>query len=463
MLLKVKQQTADGFALSPSLQQQLKTQLLNDTITQTVLIQAAEKAGFVITPVQAVTVLKQLPQFQEKGVFSKDRFEQIIARLNYTRESLLGNIAKSLLLNQVATGIQETSFVLPGDANQMTSLLEQKRDFEYAIIPSASFKKAVPPADIANYYNQHKNEFMTPEKIQLEYVQLNVQQLKPSIQVSEQEIADYFSGNSALSKDNKKDIAKAKEALLQQKAEQEFITASDKLTDLTYTNSGSLIEAANALGLKVEQSEFFSQQGGATNLTKSPKILNTVFAADFIKSNINSNLIELSPGTVVVVRIKEVQPAAPLALNAVKSKIEQKLAANSIRVLATQKGEQLLSQIKTKSDFKKILTATGYGTISKQQISRSQSNIDKQLLQLAFTVSPSDSKGAAGLALNNGDYAIVLLNKADDLPVNKITEQQRTTMAKAYSDIYGKSEYQMYVNNQMNKAKIKLFKATIQP
>jgi len=51
----------------------------------------------------------------------------------------------------------------------------------------------------------------------------------------------------------------------------------------------------------------------------------------------------------------------------------------------------------------------------------------------------------------------VWLDRAIDFPSNKITDEMRTRMMKLYSDTYGKVEYGLYLDHQMEIAKIKLY------
>jgi peptidyl-prolyl cis-trans isomerase D len=251
MLLRLKEYAGSNLNLPSAMQQQMKRQALNNLATQTVLVQAANKAGFMITPYHTSAVIKQMPEFQQDGQFSKARFQQIISRLDYTQPQFIADIQQTLLLNQVASGIAGTEFVLPNELGQTMAIMEQKRDVAYVVLTASQFKKEVKSEDVKLYYEQHANKFMAPAKLRLEYVELSLAALKKNSTVSQQELADYFGSNGDLVKSDPKVIAKAKETLLQQKAEQEFSANSDKLTELSYTNPASLQETADALGLKV--------------------------------------------------------------------------------------------------------------------------------------------------------------------------------------------------------------------
>lgn len=455
-MLKLKQQAGDGFVLNQVAQQQVKTQLLNEMILQSVLAQAVSKAGFYISPVQTVTLIKQLPQFQENGQFSKERFEQIISKLSYTRQTFLADVTETLMLNQLVSGIVGSSFVLPNELAQTIAVLEQRRDIKYIIIPGTTSEKPIPHQEVAQYYQQHQNEFYAPEKIQLEYVELSIDDIKKKIQITEQDLSDYFNGNPNAVKTNNQEIQKAKEAIAQQKAEQEFLTLSDKLTDLTYTNPNTLETAANALGLKIVSTDYFAKEGGETTLTKNPKVLNAVFTPEFIKSNTNSNPIELASGKVVVVRLKNHQASAPLPLPQVQDKITKQLLAVHAAAEAKEKGAQLLNKIHSPADFGTVLATSGYTIFAKKAAIRAQPGVDKAILQAAFAIPAHSKQPFKGLALANGDYVVLSVENIQDLPANRTSTQQKMNFSRVSADLYGKAEYELYIQSQLSRAKIKL-------
>lgn len=457
MIMRLKDQMGTSFSLTPLMQQELKIQALNNLVMQNVLLQAAINAGFRVTSQATSAMIKQMPAFQEEGNFSKERFHQIISKLGYSQQEFFSDVSASLLLNQVASGVIGSEFVLPNELNQAVALLEQKRDIEYAIIPVAQFKKNIHITEeqIKDYYLIHRDAFKVPAKVQLEYVQLSIDDLKKTVKITDQDLNDYFEANSDLDRKNPKVMIKAKEAIQQQQLEKAFLAASDKLTDLTYTNPKSLVEAAKILGLQIKTSEFFTQAGGDTPITKNPKIITSAFSADSIKDHTNSNLIEISPGNVVVLRAKNYQMETIAPIDQAKDKIRDVLTEKEAQVQAQQKGEKILEVIQDKNDFKKIALSAHLSPIIKKNISRHGKNVDREVLQIAFSIPPSARKPAYGTPLSNGDYVIVVVKNSVNLPASQITQEQRLTMEKLYSHTYGKLDYHLYSENQIERSKIK--------
>lgn len=457
MLLHVKDQLGAQFSLTPIMQEQLKVQTLNNLITETVLSQSAVKSGFRVTNMETATMVKQMPVFQENGQFSKSRFEVIVPRMGYTRDEFFADVSQTLLLNQVASGIIGSSFVLPNELKQAVSLVEQKRTIAFAIIPSNQFKKdiLVSDNDIKKYFDDHQNDFKLPAKLQLEYVALSIDDLKKTIKVTDDELTEFVE-NNGVNKNDSKAVTSAKENIQQQKAEQAFLAASDKLTELAYANPDSLDSPAKDLNLKIQNSEYFTQKGGSSTLTKNQQVIANAFNGELLKNHSNSNLIEISPGHVVIIRIKDYQAETVQALDAVKEGIKQKLTTLNEIAATKTRGEQLLAEIKTPADFDKIAQANHLKVVNKQNLSRQDKSISAEVAQQAFNINPQSAKKIAGAQLANGDYVLVSLLSSVDLAADKMTDKQRQNMTKIYSDTYGKLEYNLYVENQMDKAKVKI-------
>jgi hypothetical protein len=455
-LLRIKDQVGANYNLPASLQQQLKAQALNSLIIQNILIQAAFKAGFNVVPQETAAFIKQMPAFQENGQFSKDRFEHIINRMGYTQPEFFDDVSKSLVLNQIASGIEGTGFMLPNELNQAIMLLTQKRDIQYAVISRSNFKQNDSPSSMSinAYYEQNKNQFKVPAKVQIEYVMLAAEEMKKTLPVSAKEMENFFETNNNLNKTDPKAIEQAKETVRQQKLEQEFSATSDKLADLAYTNPDSLNTAATNLGLKIRTSDFFTQEGGNTDITKNPKIIATAFS-NILKNNTNSNLIEIAPGKVAVIRVKSYRPDTFVPLEEVREKIKEHLIAVNSANKASEAGVLLLQKIRNREDFKKIIAEQHLSLVTKEQISRQDKNINPNILRVAFSISPDAQKPIAGTQLANGNFVLVSVNKIN----SKVDNDQRmaNTIGKLYSDSYGKVDLDLYILNQINSAKIKTY------
>ncbi|HPE74300.1 MAG TPA: SurA N-terminal domain-containing protein, partial [Candidatus Competibacter sp.] len=99
----------------------------------------------------------------------------------------------------------------------------------------------------------------------------------------------------------REDVAKE---LRHQQAENRFYEISQTLANLSYEHPDSLEPTAKALGMPVQESDWFSRQGGK-GIVANSKVIDSAFGEDVLTRGLNSEPIELEPGHVVVVRVKE--------------------------------------------------------------------------------------------------------------------------------------------------------------
>jgi peptidyl-prolyl cis-trans isomerase D len=243
-------------------------------------------------------------------------------------------------------------------------------------------------------------------------------------------------------------------ALLDRQAEQTFSEDSDKLQNLTYANPESLEVAARALNLDMQSTPLFDKNGTKSGISSNPKIVGAGFSRDVLFQGNNSDLIQVDPNTVVVLRVKEHKPSAILPLADVESSIQLQLRKNIARKEAQSQGEMILSQLK---DHKISLVEVSkkYSLSLQQEINagRYDTKVDAAILNQAFKMPYPSSKG---MMLPSGDYAIIFLDAVHqgEFDKNKADIQSRIFREELESN-YGHLDYQFYVSNLMKKAKIK--------
>ena len=113
-----------------------------------------------------------------------------------------------------------------------------------------------------------------------------------------------------------------------------FIEKSQKLADISFEAS-DLVQPAETLGLKIQKSNLFSRDGGE-GVAGNKAVVAAAFSDDVVNLGANSDLIELSPGQVMVLRVNEHKKAERKSLTDVRGEVEAQLRQ--------QKGEEKLEK-----------------------------------------------------------------------------------------------------------------------
>lgn len=177
----------------------LQNQVLNQMVTHELLVQAAAKNGFSVSNNQANAAILSIPQFQEDGHFSAAKYQQALSAALFTQSSFQNEVKQGMLLNQQRFAFSGTSFAFQDEIERFVKLYMQTRDYKYLTIPVAQFVKDAHITDeqIKNYYEQHKKDFMDPEKVSLEYVLLSMNEVKKNISITSEEAKRFYDENTS--------------------------------------------------------------------------------------------------------------------------------------------------------------------------------------------------------------------------------------------------------------------------
>ncbi len=448
-------QSRDLSQMTAASENQLKQQLLNEMIVNSVSVQAARSNGFEVNASQADAAIVNIPQFQEDGHFSSDRYTQALSGAFFTPESFQKEVRQGMLLNQQRFALIGTSFALPGDISKFVKLYMQTRDYDYVKIPALKYLKQsnVSEQDITKYYQQNKNSFLAPEEISVSYIRLSMQDIKKSIHLSDADIKRFYEENKASTTNPYADAKTAiREQLLAERAQTKYAEILEKLSDLSYQTPDSLTPVAESLKLKIEESGLFSRHGADNPDLKNKLITQAAFSHDVLELGNNSDPIQIDNDTVVVLRVNKHIPAAEKTLVAVKPLIIEKLARKQAEAEAMQFGKQLLAdKVTAAPQQSKLISKDGLKWQGVKKAGRDAADgVPTAVNELAFDLARVGEK--SGLGLLDGDYVVVSLKAINDGKLDLLDKEQINSITQQIEASYGVMDYELYINSLMSKA-----------
>jgi hypothetical protein len=402
-------------------QKELKQTVLNQMVKNLILSQGSQKLGLFISNRQLQAMVTHMPIFQVDGKFSPERFQELLSRMYYTENAFFANTRNSLVMSQLAIGVAGTAFVLPHEIDAAIAKEHQRRDIEYYLISKDKFSKGIKisESEINDYYKKHLDEFMVPESVSVEYVQLSA--------------------------DN---LAKRSGAVPKEKLQQLFSEANDKLSEMAYTNSDSLEPVAKALNLDIKTTSVFTRDGGKNGIEKDPKFLKIAFSDAVLVQGYNSNPVEISPGNVVVMRLKQHFPAKAKELAVVRPLIEKELRDSAAQNKAKNIAETMLSDLKNGTPPAAL--AKKHNLSARTLIGLTRSDSKKSILTDA--VFAAEKYGMTQFA--NGDYAVIIVKKTIDYDTKNITQGERDAMKKKLVAEFGDNDFKGLIDGWTKKAVI---------
>lgn len=170
--------------------EQLRGPVLQQLISSSVMRQAAQDSGMVMSAAEVDKEIVQIPGFQVNDKFDPQTYRDALRRMGYSPASFRQVMERDLVLQQFADGVTESAFTTRADAEQLVAISMEERDFDYAILPVKDLldQVSVSEAEIEDYYKEHQDQFQRSEQVAIEYIELKPELFASSIDVSEQDV-----------------------------------------------------------------------------------------------------------------------------------------------------------------------------------------------------------------------------------------------------------------------------------
>ena len=203
-------------------------------------------------------------------------------------------------------------------------------------------------------------------------------------------------------------VASIKAELRNQKAVDQFYELQSELEKIAFEYPDSLDDAAQAIDAEIATTDFISQVD-APKLLSSPAVLQAILSPEVKEDGLNSEVIEVAPEHVIVVRVEDIREETVLPLTEVRDQVTDTLAKVKGEQAAIELAEKLMAQLQ---EGKKALLA-------EHNLSFGESEIIDRSSSLASTVfsMPKPAAGNAEYAQAkelNGDIVLVELTKVNE-------------------------------------------------
>lgn len=186
---KMQQQYGDKFDPSTLETPEGKLSVLNSLIDQQLLLKANEDWG-VRVPDEAVRdAIANDPNFQANGRFDADMYRMVLAQNRLTPDMYQASVRDSLATQALPNAINDGTIITDEEIDHDLGISMQRRDISYAVLPKPQPADAnVTDAQIADYYKSHLADYMNPEQVSLQYIEVKGSELKPDAPPSDADL-----------------------------------------------------------------------------------------------------------------------------------------------------------------------------------------------------------------------------------------------------------------------------------
>ena len=179
------------------LEQTIKESAGEDLIIRVLLLDYLSNNGYRVSPEYVAELIRTNESFQLGGVFIRENYEAILASQGVSVDQFENDLRLQLEINQLRRGLIETAFMTNAEFTQFIELQMQERSGQVLIIDSSRFKDQVnvDPSEVNDYYENNIDLFQSNEELDVEYLEINIEDVAQQVQFSGDEIRDYYENN----------------------------------------------------------------------------------------------------------------------------------------------------------------------------------------------------------------------------------------------------------------------------
>jgi len=241
-------------------------------------------------------------------------------------------------------------------------------------------------------------------------------------------------------------------------AEDNYLDAKDILAEKAFEYSDSLADAAEALGTEVKSTQLFDRQFGIglpPELQTNPVVIQNAFSDETLIDQVNSEVIDLTDDSALVIRKKDYQEAGVRSIEEVSSQIETMIIATKASEQTDLTAQQITDGLKLGSSLDALAMSLpeALKTITwstQKSLSRVGTEVDAQIRTQAFNMDLT-SEAVSKVQLANGDYAVIRLTAVNRPEANLLTV---ATEAQKFTEFYKQSELSGYIKYLDSKANV---------
>lgn len=171
----------------------IKRRILDQLIDEQVLLNANEKLGIAVPAERLRVEIAKISAFQREGNFDPALYRARLAAQGLTPAGFENRVAKQLATSEIPMAVATSAFVTDAEVDTYLRLQGQLRDFRFLKLgkPQAADEK-VSDDEVSSYYKEHQQDYMNPEQVSLNYIEIDAATLDVQLTADESTLKDRY-------------------------------------------------------------------------------------------------------------------------------------------------------------------------------------------------------------------------------------------------------------------------------
>lgn len=270
--------------ISPLLAQEnefVKQQTLDKLIDRILLLDIKDDLGLRVSNDQIKQAILEIPNFRNPEGFDTVAYNNFLLRSGFTAPMFEAEMREDLSLEQLQTGLLQTTIVTPVELRKIAAIEQETRDIRHASIEYGDFRDGVEVSqeEIQADYNENSGSYTSPEQVKLAYLHLSIDDVAQEVTVEEEDLVTYF--ESFRDSYSITERRKVRQILIYSEGEEDREMAENIANQIydEVTNSGMSFEDARSQHdgdeISVEVSDFGFLNQGVLDVEVDDVVFNT--------------------------------------------------------------------------------------------------------------------------------------------------------------------------------------------
>jgi len=302
--------------------------VLDNLINEKLIDQSAQSLSIRISDGRLKDTIRNMPEFQVDGAFDNNRYLAIINQAGFYQSSSFRDYLRvEMTRRQLSQALVATEFNLPYQEKLEQNLQNQTRNIRFATISSKQFETDVEISEeeIKSYYQANQVRFENKEKVKVNFIRLNVDDIAKEVEVSDDDVAAYYQENIAsFTQAEQRRVSHILIEFNEGDTESEATAKTQADTVLTRLSQG---EDFAALAKELSNDTFSGENGGDLEFIEPGVMDQTFDDAAFALTTVGdtTELVKTSFGYHVI-KLTELKAAVIQSLAEVKNELHVKVS-----------------------------------------------------------------------------------------------------------------------------------------
>src|SRR3984893_639600 len=180
--------------LEEAMRNEIKRRVLDEYVNSEALVTRADELGYRVSDSELLSEMSHVPAFQVDGKFDQAHALAVLNSQGRSVSEIEGLFRRDAKLRQLDTALNASSFATPTELKEFRALTRQQRELAWVTLSAAKYAAGAIPEDaaITAYFDAHKSAYMTPETVNLRYVELSLAQLGSKVSVDDAQLKAFY-------------------------------------------------------------------------------------------------------------------------------------------------------------------------------------------------------------------------------------------------------------------------------